>query len=673
MKRFLSIVMLAFSVSAQQTVPNFAVKTNLAVGNNLTVGNNIQGLTLNGYNIDAIATNSAGSKIAITNGTAVNLTVTGTNAIGSLTEFNGRVFVERTGLLSDFPLTSMVVQNGSPTDETEAFRAYRQVTLTNDLTGQFSSSYNAWHMNLDGHNSSGFLFPLNGSWLHEGTNGGVNYVIGVNSAGYLDTDSYNQAITNAYNFRGSINNNSTGGSVFIAPRNFYGGFGGSGSFGNPVNIELPNTIVTFTNTAENIRLGMLSGSGKYAIRQTGTATNRWDGPHEFNALTHWGSGAQIYTDTGTAASPALLIDDTDTGFYRNSANAIAVSVGGTSLLWFGTAGIRFSADNTYDIGTSGGNRARDIYAARDFIGNGDIYAASTGQLRFTSRGRFGASTDGEFTLLNNGSTASGSVRFRYYQQSKTADYTATATESGSMFHNGSATGAIVITLPSTHTSGTFYTFQVRAAQSLVVAATNSATITFRGVTGSANNYISSATTGSTVTLVSNGTSWLAIADEGTWSVGGATSTATVYTLGSPQLTSIELGHASDTTLARSGSGVVTIEGVTVAERPTTTVLTYSGTNVTLTATSHVLHGNTLTLTNNCRLTITAADGASGGVTIVPHASTSYTVYLDSAIKLFGGGSSFVVTNSASETVNLEWKQTLRGGSSVILANRAVYP
>lgn len=136
---------------------------------------------------------------------------------------------------------------------------------------------------------------------------------------------------------------------------------------------------------------------------------------------------------------------------------------------------------------------------------------------------------------------------------------------------------------------------------------------------------------------------------------------------------LELGHATDTTLARSAAGVVTIEGVTIAERPTTTALTYSGTNVTLTATSHVLHGSTLTLTNNCLLTITSSDGASGGITIVPDSSTSYTVYLASGIKLLGGGSSFVVTNSASETVNLEWKQTLRGGSSVILANRAVYP
>jgi len=73
MKRFFVLIMLAFAVSAQQTVNNFAVKTNL------TVGNNIQGLTLNGYNIDAIATNSAAGKLDITNGTAVNLTGSVTN------------------------------------------------------------------------------------------------------------------------------------------------------------------------------------------------------------------------------------------------------------------------------------------------------------------------------------------------------------------------------------------------------------------------------------------------------------------------------------------------------------------------------------------------------------------------------------------------------------------
>jgi hypothetical protein len=136
---------------------------------------------------------------------------------------------------------------------------------------------------------------------------------------------------------------------------------------------------------------------------------------------------------------------------------------------------------------------------------------------------------------------------------------------------------------------------------------------------------------------------------------------------------IELGNASDTTIARASAGLISVEGLTVAVRPTTSALSYSGTNVTVSAAGRVLYQQTLVLTNNCLLTITSADGSSGGITIVPDASTSYTVYLDSAIKMLGGVTSFVVTNSASETVNVEWKQTKRSGSSVILANKAVYP
>lgn len=49
MNRALLFLLTAFSLLAQQTVNNFTVKTNLYVGDN------IQGLTLNGYNIEDIA------------------------------------------------------------------------------------------------------------------------------------------------------------------------------------------------------------------------------------------------------------------------------------------------------------------------------------------------------------------------------------------------------------------------------------------------------------------------------------------------------------------------------------------------------------------------------------------------------------------------------------------
>lgn len=161
-----------------------------------------------------------------------------------------------------------------------------------------------------------------------------------------------------------------------------------------------------------------------------------------------------------------------------------------------------------------------------------------------------------------------------------------------------------------------------------------------------------------------------------------TRAVTVQVRGEGQLQLYSRTTGPSTTIAdgqlwyRSDTDVVQLRAnsdtVALATQPKTAALSWSGTNVTLT-TSAVLNQHTLTLTNSPLLTISASDGMSGGITIVPNTSTSYTVYLDSAIKLLGGTTSFVVTNSATETVNIEWKQTLRGGSSVILANKAVYP
>lgn len=75
--RTLWVIVLAlwfgFAAFAQQQVNNFRVLTNLYVGNAIT------GATLNGYNIDAIATNSAAGKLDITNGVAVRLSGSLTN------------------------------------------------------------------------------------------------------------------------------------------------------------------------------------------------------------------------------------------------------------------------------------------------------------------------------------------------------------------------------------------------------------------------------------------------------------------------------------------------------------------------------------------------------------------------------------------------------------------
>jgi len=73
----------------------------------------------------------------------------------------------------------------------------------------------------------------------------------------------------------------------------------------------------------------------------------------------------------------------------------------------------------------------------------------------------------------------------------------------------------------------------------------------------------------------------AITDEsGTGALVFATSpTLTTPTLGTASATAIELGHATDTTLARASAGVVTIEGVNVVTTSSTDTLT----NKTLTS------------------------------------------------------------------------------------------
>jgi hypothetical protein len=93
-------------------------------------------------------------------------------------------------------------------------------------------------------------------------------------------------------------------------------------------------------------------------------------------------------------------------------------------------------------------------------------------------------------------------------------------------------------------------------------------------------------TAGTVLSVSNDLA-LAISDEsGTGVVVFNTSpTLVTPTLGTASATAIELGHATDTTLARASAGVITVEGVavpTISSTSTLTNKTISGASNTLT-------------------------------------------------------------------------------------------
>lgn len=102
---------------------------------------------------------------------------------------------------------------------------------------------------------------------------------------------------------------------------------------------------------------------------------------------------------------------------------------------------------------------------------------------------------------------------------KTADYTVTAPESGSLFSTTGAGGAVVFAMPVA-VVGLEYWFYVGAAQELRIDPNGSETISLpsTGVAGAAGKYLTANAAGETVHLV--------CANAGTWSVMGFTGTWT---------------------------------------------------------------------------------------------------------------------------------------------------
>ena len=146
---------------------------------------------------------------------------------------------------------------------------------------------------------------------------------------------------------------------------------------------------------------------------------------------------------------------------------------------------------------------------------------------------------------------------------------------------------------------------------------------------------------------------LAISDEsGTGVVVFNTSpTLVTPTLGTASATAIELGHATDTTIARASAGVVTIEGVTVPTISSTSTLT----NKTISGASNTL---TVRLDNtDVTGTLVTTKGGTGLATYttgdVVYASASNTL-----AKLGIGTSGQLLTVSAGGIV--EWTTPAAG-------------
>lgn len=95
---------------------------------------------------------------------------------------------------------------------------------------------------------------------------------------------------------------------------------------------------------------------------------------------------------------------------------------------------------------------------------------------------------------------------------KTADYAITVHQTGTIFSNSGADGAVVFSLPAPR-KGLWFTFIKAAAQNLSIQATGGAKING----GVANKkYENTAAEAATCTLVSDGADWYVAAEKGTW-------------------------------------------------------------------------------------------------------------------------------------------------------------
>lgn len=139
------------------------------------------------------------------------------------------------------------------------------------------------------------------------------------------------------------------------------------------------------------------------------------------------------------------------------------------------------------------------------------------------------------------------------------------------------------------------------------------------------------------------------------------------------VTAIELGHASDTTLARSAAGKITVESVPVALVPSTETLAYSSTTVTVTAGKGPNQSSVLTCTNNFTLSFSSVADNDGGTIWVHPAATNCTVTLGSPA--YGpSGTTLTITGGTGSTNHtvLAWKATTVNSTNVINVNALNY-
>lgn len=136
---------------------------------------------------------------------------------------------------------------------------------------------------------------------------------------------------------------------------------------------------------------------------------------------------------------------------------------------------------------------------------------------------------------------------------------------------------------------------------------------------------------------------------------GACSALGVGTEDSPQFTAIELGHASDTTLARSAAGQMTIEGVQVATASNS--LTLTGKTLTDPAIIGAITEDIYTITDGAAFEINPGNGSIQLVTLGANRTPKGTN--------FAAGESVTLMVLDGSASTLTWTDATFGTSGVV--------
>lgn len=171
-------------------------------------------------------------------------------------------------------------------------------------------------------------------------------------------------------------------------------------FGNILGANPANNEFWFGNTNNVYRMPGNIGT----IR--GVTSYSWPTAHATGALTNDGAGALgWYNGYAPATGGAYIATNDGTGWRT------------TFLGQTNSGHVVFSPDNTYDIGASGANRAKNLYIANlgvfgnDVTSAGSFVAGGGQKFKFTGQGGLYALSDGVFTFRNVAETDFGRLQF----------------------------------------------------------------------------------------------------------------------------------------------------------------------------------------------------------------------------------------------------------------------